>query len=346
MPDLPPIPKTEILIIGAGVLGLCVAVELTQRGHDVRVVDPGERNASSVAAGMIAPALEAVLDKVTPERAVLFADARKAWDGFAVMAGVTIHAAQTVWAGGEGGAIAEASAAFGFEVSDTSDAERLGFASDVLIEPGPALAAMRAALNQPLIFERAVAVARTQEGWRVTTEAGVIEATIIVLATGASGVLDGLPEDAAALVKEVSPVRGQIGFVQGLATDAVVRGRGLYVAPSGEGAVVGATMEAGRRDLEPDAEAGKALIAGGEGLIGRPIKGPVDWRVGIRGATPDGLPMAGASGDEGLFLALAPRRNGWLLGPLVAQVVADEIEGGGARSPHAAALAPRRFLSR
>jgi glycine oxidase len=65
-------------------------------------------------------------------------------------------------------------------------------------------------------------------------------------------------------------------------------------------------------------------------------------RVGIRGATADGLPLAGPSGEPGLHLALAPRRNGWLLGPLAAQVVADGIEG---RAPvaDAAALDPLRF---
>lgn len=345
MPDLPQIPKTEILVIGAGVLGLCTAVELTRRGHQVRVVDPGQRNASAVAAGMIAPALEAVLDEVTTERAALFADARKAWDGFAAQAGVTIHPAQTVWAGGEGRAIAEAAAALGFEVRGTGDAERPGLPSDVLIEPGPALAAMEKALAHPVIHDRAVAVDRSGDGWRVLTEAGVLEARTVVLATGAAEGLKGLPRDAAALMAQISPIRGQIGFIAGARTDAVVRGRGLYVAPSGKGAVVGATMEAGRRDLEPDAEAGRRLVAGGEGLIGRSIEGEIDWRVGIRGSTPDGLPMAGASGDEGLFMALAPRRNGWLLGALVAQVVADAVEGGGAGSPHAAALDPRRFLS-
>ena len=344
MPDLPQNTQTEILVIGAGVLGLCAAVELTRRGHGVRVLDPGKGNASAVAAGMIAPALEAVLDRVTPERARLFADARKAWDKFAAFAGVAIHPALTIWAGGEGRAIAEAAAALGFEVEETGDAERPRLPSDVLIEPGPALAAMRAALDQSLIYGRATAVARTPEGWRVKTDVGEIDAGMIVLATGAAEGLEGLPDTAASLMRVISPIRGQIGFVPGLKAEAVLRGRGLYVAPSGEGAVVGATMEAGRSDLEPDADAGRTLVAGGEGLIGRAIEGEIDWRVGIRGSTPDGLPMAGGSGDAGLFMALAPRRNGWLLGALAAQVVADQIEGGGARSPHAAALDPRRFL--
>jgi glycine oxidase len=46
-------------------------------------------------------------------------------------------------------------------------------------------------------------------------------------------------------------------------------------------------------------------------------------------------------------MALAPRRNGWLLGPLVSAVIADAIDAGGiegrAASPHARALDPGRF---
>ena len=47
----------DILVVGAGVLGLCTAAELARRGHAVTVVDPGGLNASAVAAGMIAPAM-------------------------------------------------------------------------------------------------------------------------------------------------------------------------------------------------------------------------------------------------------------------------------------------------
>ncbi|CAN5313352.1 FAD-dependent oxidoreductase [soil metagenome] len=349
MPNSPP-----ILIIGAGVLGLCTAVELTRRGHEVRVVDPGLANASSVAAGMIAPALEALLDEVTPERAALFRDARALWDGFAEAAGITIHPAPTVWAGGDAAAVTEALAELGFGPVEAGADGRISLPSDGLVEPGPALAALRAALRQPVIAGRVERIERRADGWTVKIEAGELRAASVVLATGAAVGIAGLPEAAAVLVDQVTPIRGQIGFAPGLVTGKVVRGRGVYVAPSGTGAVIGATMEAGRRDLALDMASGEALTAAAEALLGRAVGEPIVWRVGIRGATPDGLPMAGASGETGFYLALAPRRNGWLLGPLVARVVADRIEGGAANggpnggmgSPHAAALDPRRFAIR
>ena len=112
----------------------------------------------------------------------------------------------------------------------------------------------------------------------------------------------------------------------------------------GSGAVIGATMEPGRRDTAPDAETSKRLTEAAWRVLGRsPEPLEIDWRAGVRGASADGLPLAGAApGEQGLFMALAPRRNGWLLGPLVGAVVADAIEGRAALTD-ARTLDPGRF---
>ena len=120
-----------------------------------------------------------------------------------------------------------------------------------------------------------------------------------------------------------------------------MRGEGGYVAPTADGSLIGATMEPGRTDLEPDLVRGVALAQACLVMLGVDTP-PLDWRVGIRGATPDGLPRAGPAGAPGLHLAVGPRRNGWMLGPLVARIVADGIEGR-TIGPHAAALDPLRF---
>ena len=41
--------KLDAVVIGAGVFGLCAALELQRRGRSVMVIDPGGENASSVA---------------------------------------------------------------------------------------------------------------------------------------------------------------------------------------------------------------------------------------------------------------------------------------------------------
>ncbi|MFN3817258.1 FAD-dependent oxidoreductase, partial [Brevundimonas sp.] len=146
----------------------------------------------------------------------------------------------------------------------------------------------------------------------------------------------------AALIDGVHPIRGQLAFIPQALTDRVVRGAGAYVAPAPGGAVIGATMEAGQRALDINAPAGARQTAAGLALVGATSGDQPQYRVGIRGASADGLPLAGPSGEAGLYLALAPRRNGWLLAPLTARIVADAIEGRDA-DVHAATFDPLRF---
>ncbi len=338
MPSSSPPPTTQILVIGAGVLGLCAAVALTRRGRDVLVLDSGGANASSVAAGMIAPGIEAFVDGATPEHARLLREAGRLW---ADIPEVRLKSAPAVWRGGDGARTVAALKALGFEASLDGQGQ-VHVPDDVQVDPVSALAALKALLKFPVVAASAQRIERAGEGWAVETDAGRVEATTVVLATGAAEPLPGLPEAVAALVRQIAPIRGQIGFTAQTLAGTVTRGAGGYVAPTEGGTLIGATMEPGRRDLEPDAGVGARLAAMAAALIECEIEDGVWWRVGVRGATPDGLPMAGFSGEAGLYLALAPRRNGWLLGPLVGRVVADGIEGGDAIE-HAAALNPLRF---
>ncbi len=330
----------DVIVVGAGVLGLCTAAELAARGHAVTVIDPGGPNASSVAAGMLAPALESLLENLTPEQAGLLKRARDLWPAFAEAHGLALHREGAEWRGPDVPAALVRLGRLGFEARVTKGG--LITAEDWRIEPGAALATLAGTPGLGLVRERVARVAGDACRWRVESEDGRIWAgSTLVLATGAAIAVEGLPRPIAALVESIQPIRGQLTQMALPGPGRVVRAPGVYVAPSAGGVVVGATMEPGRRDLDPDPDEAKAKVAAGLALLG--VEGEAGpTRVGIRGATADGLPLAGASAEQGLFLALAPRRNGWLLGPLVAQVVADGIEG---RPPHqdAAALDPLRF---
>lgn len=332
----------KILVVGSGVLGLCTAFELTRRGHAVTVIDPGGQNASSIAAGMIAPALESAAENVTPERAALLRDAADLWPAFATATGVELRPGPAIWKGPGAGEIERRLRALGFQAERRGDTVRTPH--DVQVEPEAAMVALRARLRHPPIIGRVLETARRGEGWRMMTGDGALDADLLVLATGTAPAIPGLPDDVSAILAGIEPVRGQIGWTAAPLTNRVVRGPDGYVTPLAGGALIGATMEPGRRDLEPDPETGRALADHAARLLDRePITGSIDWRVGIRGASSDGLPIAGPSGAPGLHLALAPRRNGWLLGPLVARIVSDGIEG---RAPgsRAAALDPLRFV--
>lgn len=318
--------EIDVLVIGAGVLGLCCAVELERRGHGVQVVDPGGRNASWVAAGMIAPALESAIEDVTPARAALLRRARDLWPDLAEAEGIELHRRPAEWRGEGADVVAERLAALGFSVRH--EAGRVVTGDDWQVDCPAALEALRQALARPVIAAKVEALAAHDGGWTATlSDGGSLTAPTLVLATGAGAAIPGLPDRVAALVSAIEPVRGQIGWTAAPLADHVVRGPGAYLAPQGGGTLIGATMEAGRRDLASDPASSGTLTAAAERLATLDPATPIDWRVGVRGATADGLPLAGPSGEAGLHLALAPRRNGWLLGPLVGRVVADGIEG-------------------
>jgi glycine oxidase len=329
----------DILVVGAGVLGLCTAAELVRRGHAVTVVDPGGLNASAVAAGMIAPAMESAIDDLSPDHAALLRRARDAWAEFAAATGVRLDRDLAEWRGGNVEVLAARLAALGLEHAYDREAGRLTTNEDWKVEPAQALAALTQGVRR--LEGCATALSRSGGRWRIETTAGSVEADQVVLATGTGAALEGLPEAVATLLALISPIRGQIGLVNERLVDHVVRGPGAYVAPMGAGCVIGATMEAGERSLTPDPERCAQMLDAAWAVLGQtPRALEIEWRAGVRGATPDGLPIAGAVG-QGLHLAVGPRRNGWLLGSLVASVVADEVEGRSSKEP---TLAPRRFI--
>jgi len=120
------------------------------------------------------------------------------------------------------------------------------------------------------------------------------------------------------------------------------RGPGAYAAPGRDGLLVGATMEVGEGQGGVDPLVAAGLAARAEtifpGLVGQAWSAAA----GVRAATPDGSPLVGPSVSPRVILACGARRNGWLLAPLVGEVVAAHAL---ARDPGpwAARLDPRRF---
>src|SRR5512146_1185390 len=92
----------KVTVAGAGALGLCSALALADAGCRVTVFDPEpEGNASAVAAGMLAPVFEAVLD---PEAAPFFdilLAARDLWPVLEARAGVRLDRSGAMAVGGE-----------------------------------------------------------------------------------------------------------------------------------------------------------------------------------------------------------------------------------------------------
>jgi len=153
----------------------------------------------------------------------------------------------------------------------------------------------------------------------------------VVIAAGAwSGRLEGLP--AAARVP-VRPVKGQIVRLRDPAgpglLERVVRFAGGYLVPRADGRyVLGATVE--ERGFERQATAGGVyeLLRDAHELVPGVSELQIEELcVGLRPGTPDNLPVIGAGALEGLLWATGHHRNGILLAPLTAELVARELAG-------------------
>ena len=335
----------NVRVAGAGALGLSAALSLAEAGCRVSVWDPGGApQASAVAAGMLAPVFEAVLDDAAGDLDLLLA-ARDLWPGLAARIGVELDRAGTAAVGSRAwlAEVGERVSGLGVTADRLSRAELgalapgiapglegLWVGDDWRLEPRPALAALRAAAIAAGVEFRAEAVCGAAEGdW-------------LVVATGAGqGLADAAPELAG-----LAPIKGQIlRFAQRRGGRVSLRGEGAYAVPGAEGLAIGATMERGRDDTEVDMAALAPLAAAAGRLFPELAQAACEVSVGVRAATPDGLPMAGLSRTPGVVLAVGARRNGWLLAPMVARIVTACIMGGES-GPYAPRLDPGRFQGR
>lgn len=321
--------RARVAVAGAGAMGSAVALALARAGLDVTVFDPrpvGD-NASGVAAGMLAPVAETLFDPLSASHLPLLRRARDLWPAFAAGLDLPILR-QGVRIEGEEAWLATIAArleALGapFERQD----EALFSDEDWRIEARPSLIALGdAAQALGARLERRAFTADDQPNFAA-----------VVLATGPAAAADLAPELAA-----LTPVKGQILRAdRGPATGPVIRGQGVYICP-GESPAIGATMETGRDDLDIDPSATEGLRAAAIRLRPELAEAVLITEVGVRATTPDGLPLVGWSATPGVMLAVGARRNGWLLAPLVADLVAAYLKGDNP-GPDAASLDARRF---
>jgi thiazole synthase len=108
--------------------------------------------------------------------------------------------------------------------------------------------------------------------------------------------------------------------------------------------LVGATMEDVGFDERTTAAGVRDLLDAVCDLVPEAWRaGFVEARVGLRPATSDGLPVIGPSSEiEGVFYATGHFRNGILLAPLTATLVADLVLEGKS-DPALAVTAPSRY---
>lgn len=341
-PDFPAVLHCDVLIVGAGLIGLATALELHDRGASVVVLDRRRSlaGASVAAAGMLAaedpcnpPAL-GPLSHLSIERYPAFLRHIEALSGLAV----PFQTDRTL--------------------QQMPDGTTLHLA-ERSIDPRQLAQALRATVaSAPIqVFEDA-RIASAAPGARETSlhlESGVaITARSVVIAAGA-----WTPDALHAFGSESIPIvprKGQMLRVRvpsHLEFKEVRRNEGVYIVPRHFGkqagtALIGATVEDAGFDTTVHARDLWTLREHASDLapeLASPADAPIveSW-AGLRPATPDLLPVIGALAHPGHFLASGHYRNGILLAPATALVIADLIEG---RTPPVdlAPLAPTRFLA-
>jgi glycine oxidase len=348
-----------IVVAGAGAFGSVIALRLAEAGARVLVIDPAPAgaNASGLAAGMLAPAFEALFDAKAAPPFDLMREARDLWPALADRIGLPLDRSGAVAIGApeEAATWEESLAGLGAEAHRLSSEALCGLTpaprpdsvgvyspEEWRLSPAFALRALHRAARGTGVgfFEGEVRdFARGPLGISV---AGKATADWLIVATGASRLLRNVAPELTAL----SPIKGHIlRTASDLPAGPTLRSPDVYVCLTGAELILGATMEFGVAGGTVDRAVAAGLEAAGARLC--PSLGTPVWRpaAGVRAATPDGAPFVGPSATPGVVLAVGARRNGWLLAPLVAEIVADIISGR-ARSAAARSFDPARATAR
>ena len=124
----------------------------------------------------------------------------------------------------------------------------------------------------------------------------------------------------------VRPVKGQVLRLRGDAglVERTIRGEHAYLVPRGDGAyVLGATMEERGWDTTPTAGGVYELLRDLSEIVPGVFELDIEeLTAGLRPATPDNLPAIGPGALDGLIWATGHYRNGILLTPVTADLVA------------------------
>lgn len=368
----------DAIVVGAGVIGLAIAWELNSIGQSVLVLDRSRPGAgtTSVAAGMLAPVGEldfgepALLDinmisaGMYPEFVASVERVCGGTLGYRRMGG--LHVAL------DRDEAAELRRVHDLQLASGLRADWFGPGAARDLEPGITPSLTGAVLVEddgaidPRVLVAGLLEALESEGVEVRGNSevtglrqrnGRIEGiqladgqrfgarTVIAAAGAESGRAEWLPGD---LRPPVRPVKGQILELKGDPADPVcgriLASERVYLVPRRDGRlIVGATVEELGFDGRVTAGGVHELLREAYRLL--PEVAELEFVAavaGLRPATPDNLPVVGATRIEGLLLATGHYRNGILLAPITARAIADLADGGTLSGPITAA-SPSRF---
>ena len=371
----------DVVVVGAGIIGLACAWEIHNRGASVVVLDvnrPGF-GTTRVAAGMLAPVGE--LDFGEP--ALLEMNLISAGQYPEFISSIERCCGGVIGYRRMGGLHVALDRDEAAELKRSHRLQRdFGLASEWLgpqaardLEPGltPNLSG---AINvpddgivDPRVLVAGLLEALDAEGVPVRTGTGVnslgrsqgrvegvgladgtrINARTVVAAVGArAAIAEWLPSNCRPPIR---PVKGQVVELRGDPSDPVceriLASERVYLVPRRDGRlIIGATSEEMGFDTRVTAGGVHELLREAYRLL--PDVAELEFIeaiAGLRPGTPDNLPVVGSTPVDGLLMATGHYRNGILLAPITARTIADLTEGATVSGPMIEAD-PARFLDR
>jgi glycine oxidase len=325
----------DIVIAGAGVIGLSLALELKRRGARVTILDAGRAlgQASTAAAGMLAaddpynPVELRELARLSVDLYPKFLD-RLAEISELRVAFQTAYTLQGLPAGEGNEDVLEQPRVI--VPGLLAGAHRFRLLDEHSVDPRQlAQALMMAVRASSIQLHEGTAVARVaagRDGVQLETSTGkTISADFLVDCMGAW------------TPAPVAPVKGQMLSVElpaALPLEAVVRTEDIYIVPRTSGpnagrAIIGATVENAGFDKTVRPADVVALHTRASALLPA-LAGAhfVESWAGLRPGTADGLPILGPTPRQPRYvLATGHYRNGILLAPATAHVMAQVLLG-------------------
>jgi glycine oxidase len=372
-------PSHRIAIIGAGIIGLSCAWEFAQRGALVTLFDPNPigRGASWAAAGMLAPAYEAAGE--TNGHPALFdicQHSANLWPSWAAhlerRSGLpsgysdtkTLAIALTT---ADKARLAALKAgldrhAVPYEMLNAASARQYDSAlspeiQSVLLLPSDTHVDNRLTITALIALCETMPNITIIKGEANLTMRGGdfhhdgFDATLIT--AGWQSAIVKLRENDASfslvnadpILDEIDPYGGQMLSVAKTPNSPrlTLRADDLYIVPKSDRIIIGATVEPGRTSPEVDTDAIATLRARAAAicpsLAGAQM---IETWAGVRPGTSTHAPLLGETTAKGLFVASGHYRNGILLAPITAQIMADLILDG-SETPLAAQFSPANF---
>jgi glycine oxidase len=341
--------KQSVVVVGAGIIGCGIARELGARGVACTMVDDRGvgGGATHASAGMLAPYVEA--HRGGPLLALAEASLALYPDWIAAVrreSGIDVEYAvlgtlEVATDAARADALRRASAHHGRWLDADALREtypevcpslggRLTPEHGYVAAPQLASALAQSAERHGVAFHaaRVERVTRDEDGFRVATTGGELRSGTVVVAAGAW--VNGIR---GIRTPPVRPVRGQLLQLAwpGQTRRAIVWGPRCYVVPRLDRSIlVGATVEEAGYDERTTAAGIRELLDAVCDLLPDARSASfLEARAGLRPATPDELPVLGPDPrTPGVVHASGHYRNGVLLAPITAKLIADLIVDG------------------